>query len=296
MRLKRRDVLVGLAGSTVAPWGLTADVLAQSAPSTAKGLHIFMRGSFLVDTTDGSQAVRFFHLKPSADHVVALTCPLADLDSGPEGGIVTTVQGQPGQKGETVIWVLTRPANKDPLELTVEESASGGVRFNATSNGWDGLNRLASVPDVTGVANGQFKAKHKFIQTRLQVATGRLEILSPSNEEKGSWCWKFKDKDGKHTKTLQVSDSVMYHSASAANAVRLAGLSKPWTFKNEDVQITLTSLPLPGLVDLAHFPHFAQLFGGAAHTPVKEQCETASLQPSRKLESGTAYCPPGKRP
>lgn len=294
MRLKRRDVLVGLAGSPVAPWGWTGKLQAQNASLVAKGLHIFMRGSFLVDTSSAPQTVLFFHLKPSADHVVALTCDLADLDSGPSGGIITAVPGQAGKKHETVVWPLIRGANQDPIELTVTD-ASGGVSFNPTSNGWDGLNRVASVPEVTGVANDQFNPKHGFIQTRLHVASGKLEILSPSNEEKGKLCWKFKDKNGNATKTLQVSDSVMYHSAKPANAVQVTGLTKPWKFKNENVVITLTSLPLPGLADLAHFPHFAELFGGTAHPPVKETCPTA-LIPTHKLDSGTAYCPPGKRP
>ena len=296
MRLKRRDVLVGLAASTVAPWRSEGDLHAQSAPMTAKGLHIFMRGSFLVDTSRGSQGLEFFHLKPSADHAVALTCELADLKSGPSGGIVTTLAGQAGKPSETVVWSLMRGANQAPLELTVTESASGGVSFNPTSNGWDGLNRLASVPEVTGVSNGQFNPRHEFIQTRLHVASGKLEVLSPSNAEKGKRCWKFKDKNGTATKTLQVSDSVMYHSVRPANAVQITGLSKPWEFKNENVVITLTSLPLSGLADLAHFPHFAQLFGGTAQTPVEGTCEMAALPPSVKLESGTAYCPPGKRP
>lgn len=291
MGVTRRDVLIASATAGTGAL-LTSPILEERAHAASlpsmRNLQIVMRGLFLLDATPPAsgqpQSAKFYFLKPGEAHSVALSVKLSHLDKYPPGATITL----DSEGAELATWVFTSRS-----DLTISERATPGVTLpkSTTPKKWDDIAWIASVPELTGVDNTKFQERHAHIKLAVAATTGKLVVLSPSNKKKGEHCWKFSS-----GKTAQVTDWVLYESATPAKQATVTWGDHAWTFVENDVRLSLTSLPPPGEDDLAHFHHFAELFVGRTSTPVNAACATSFAAPAGPRESGTAYCPPGKRP
>ena len=290
MDLNRRDVLAVAAAAGAAAFVAPArSEAAEGGLPPVKNLQILMKGLFIVDLSESSR-VPFYFIRDT-DHFLTLTCDLADLEEYPPGhSVAVDLEGR-----ELATWRL----NKQHL-VVVNEGSSGVAFANSKAPTPDtaDLYWVASVPDVTGVVNGKFQIAHASIGASLTVQDGTLVALAPS-KPKGKCTWAFSSAAGKVT-TQGVTDRVLYTSRKAATQLQISRGAAPWKFVNRDVRVTLASLP-PATGDsgkLTHFPHLAKVFDDAVvPIPVASSCsKSAPLRPDEKRESGTAYCPPGKRP
>lgn len=289
MSLNRRDVLVAAATASAGALLTTTRADAQSARlPKIDHLQVLMRGLFLLDTEVPASpgAIACYFLEPKG-HQVALVARLDDLLSYPDGAAITLDE----DGAEIATWTFASRAN-----LQVAENATKGVAMKKAGKPkkWDDIAWIAGMKELGGI-DDDLDANHASIRVRLYAETGKLVVLSPSNKKKGDHCWEFKGANGQVT-TAQVTDAILYESASDAGSVQITFGAKPWRFKRDNVRVRLTSFPGPGGKDFAHFPHLAHLFGKEIEVPKPVDCATRSPVTFEKLESGTAYCPPGKRP
>ena len=300
MDLNRRDVLAAAAAAGAAAFVVPATCeAAEGELPPVKNLQILMKGLFIVDLSKTSPVP--FHFVGGPGHAVTLTCDLADLQDYPEGHAVTVdLEGR-----ELATWVLEKhrdPAKKTEKkkELLLSQSGDGDVEFvnssSPTPNPKD-MYWVASVPALTKVSKGDLEDSHKSIVATFTAKNGSLIALPPS-KPLGKCTWKFFDGAGDAT-TTGVTDRVLFETKMPAAGLQLTDGTTTWKFVNDDVRFTLSSLP-PATKDpdrLTHFPHLVALFKGNVKAPEKAECPREwPLAPGVKRESGTAYCPPGKRP
>lgn len=300
MTLKRRDVLV--AGATATAGVLLSSSVEQEVHAaglpTIKGLQILLKGLFLVDATPvasgGIQELKFYFASGGSKHVVSLSADGDDLDGKdgyPPGYTITLDR----QGREVFTWTFGDGTN---TALALKQGAKKGAKFKDSKSKpgtWDDLFWIPSVPDVLAVTDGSFNPASGAIRAVLTVDDGRLLVLEPSSD-KGANCWRFKKKGGTVTKTKQVTDWMLFECEGKAQDVALTIAGKDLKFK-KDTRVRLTSLPPAGGYDLEHFAHLAELFGAEVPPrPELGRCEDVESFADIKRESGTAYCPPGKRP
>lgn len=291
MRLKRRDVFVAAAAAGAGALMSTTRSVRAATEREVSNLQILMKGLFVLDLTAGKEVECYFvaHEK----HVVTLTCDLADLDPDKYPGNHTVIVDPAGR--ELGVWTL----KKSTLRIT--PAVGSGVTYRNSevpTTDLEDLYWIASVPALTKVKCEDFQKDHASIGPKLVLTDGSLKALSPSKTI-GKCPWTFYAADASAVLTRGVTDQVLYTSAEEAKKLTLTDGTSTWTFSRANVRLTLSSMPeaAKGSNTLTHFPQLAKLFKNVdVPEPKLGDCAVSMLELQSTRESGTAYCPPGKRP